>query len=69
MEARSTFSVSAGESSCVIGALDHPPRFPVDTSFPAWFNQKVMVLRDKDWPQVVKTNHFPQIIILTLGDL
>jgi hypothetical protein len=28
-----------------------------------------MFLRDKDWPQVVKTNHFPPIAILTLGGL
>jgi hypothetical protein len=30
----------------------------VDTSFPAWINQKEMFLRDKDWAQVVKTNYF-----------
>jgi hypothetical protein len=29
---------------------------------------KVMFLRDKDWAQVVKTNRFPPITILTLGD-
>ena len=41
------------------GALDHPPPLRVNTSFPAWINQKVMFLRDKDWAQVVKTSYFP----------
>jgi hypothetical protein len=30
----------------------------METPFSAWFIQKVMFLRDKDWAQVVKTNHY-----------
>ena len=40
---------------------------PVKTSFSAWITQKVMFLRDRDWAQVVKTNHFPRITILLWG--
>src|SRR4029077_20217432 len=63
---RSTSRVSVCESSCVIGALDHPPPLRGETSFSAWIIQKVTFLRDKDWPQVVKTTHFPPHY-LTLG--
>jgi len=57
-----------------MGTLARPPR-PGTASLPpewrlhflAWIIQKVMFLRDKDWAQVVKTNHFPLVTILLWG--
>jgi len=67
--ASSTSSVSVCKSSCVIGALEleGPTRLAAPFSSPNRLRLfKVMFLRDKDWAQVVKTNHFPRHY-LTLG--